>query len=504
VSVCVAAGAARPIAQGDEAARLASVHREAQERSAVAEYVFQLTDVSGARLTGSREFRRAAAWAADTMRQIGLANVELMSAASTGWSEPGWSYTRYAVRLVEPTFATLQAFPGPWSRPTGGRLAGEPVLFQTLARSGLSIDEFIARYKGKLGGKILMLSDQVRPIEEAWRPANPADLAMRRSNDDELAAMRQPVPPSKPAASSPPAQTAPPAPPRSQAEIDDETRRYYTFLRDEGVVAWLNPTIGDRGTIVAFGPFGRPGFTPEPPPGFNMSVEDYNRILRLMKHGVPVKIEVELESELLDDRGHTNVLGEIQGQSRASEVVLAGAHLDSYHVGTGATDNAGNCAVLLEAMRILKASGLPLARTVRMALWAAEERGLRGSAAYVERAKTQATEKLTLYVNADSGGGRIRGLQVQGRVDAVPIAESWLEPFKARGQGFVSVRRSRGSDQNSFEQAGLPTAVFLQDPLYGPRTYHTNMDVFDYLVEDDLKQSAELVAWMLYRAANER
>jgi hypothetical protein len=267
--------------------------------------------------------------------------------------------------LVEPTFATLQAIPGPWSRPTGGRRVGEPVLFQTLGRSGLSIDDYIARYKGKLRGKILMLSDQVRPMEEAWRPVNPADLVLRRSKDEDLAALRQPLPP--PAAVAPLRRQRLPHRHqrplfRSQADQDNDTRRYYGFLRDEGVVAWLNPTIGDRGTIVAFGPFGRPGLEPAPPPGFNMSVEDYNRVLRLMQHGVNVKIEVELESELLDERGHTNVLGEIRGTSRASDVILAGAHLDSYHVGTGATDNAGNCAVLLEAMRILKASGLPLAR----------------------------------------------------------------------------------------------------------------------------------------------
>jgi hypothetical protein len=404
---------------------------------------------------------------------------------------------------VEPTFATLHAIPGPWSRSTGGRVVGEPILFQTLGRSGLSLDDYIARYKGRLRGKILMLSDQIRSIEDAWRPVNAADLALRRSKDDDLAALREPLPPPAPATPPAPSATAP-APPRSQADIDNETRRYYTFLKDEGAVAWLNPTIGDRGTIVAFGPFGRPGFAPDPPPGFNMSVEDYNRLLRLMKHDVPVKIEVELESEVLDARGHTNVLGELRGQSKPAEVILAGAHLDSYHVGTGATDNAGNCAILLEAMRILKASQLPLVRTVRVALWAGEERGLRGSAAYVDRVVRQNTETAALYLNADSGSGRIRGLQLQERIAAAPAAEAWLRPFSARGQGYVSVRRSRGSDQNSFEQAGLPAAVFLQDPLYGPRTYHTNMDVYDYLVEDDLKQSAELVAWVLYRAANER
>jgi Zn-dependent M28 family amino/carboxypeptidase len=255
--------------------------------------------------------------------------------------------------------------------------------------------------------------------------------------------------------------------------------------------------------MVAFGPVGRPGIQPPPPPGFNMPGESYNRILRLMQHRIPVKLEVELESEFLDDKGHVSVLGEIRGQQKADEIVLAGAHLDSWHVGAGATDNAANCAILMDAMRILKASGVPLARTVRIALWAGEERGLRGSAAYVKQLKSRPTEKLFLYPNLDSGGGRIRGLQVQERLDFAPIAEAWLAPFKAAGQGFVSVRNSLGSDQSSFDQAGLPNAVFLQDPLYGPKTYHTNMDFYDYLVIDDLKESAAVVAWVLYRAANE-
>jgi hypothetical protein len=492
--------------QDADASRLAQVRSEAAERSSVLTYAFYLTDVHGPRLTGSPSFRRAAEWVRHTMSEIGLTNVETMSATSPEWSEPGWGYTRYAVRMVEPTFATLDAIPGPWSPPTGGRLVGEPMFFQTPGRSGLPVDEIIARFKGKLRGKILMLSDQIRPIDDAWRPVTSAELAFRRTSDADLAALRQPLPPPPPApatATPAPAPVGPPRPQRTREEEDNDTRKFYAFLKDEGVVGWLNPTIGDRGTIVAFGPFGRPGFQPPPPPGFNLSVESYNRILRLMKGGVPVTLEIELESEFLDDRGHTSVLGEIQGSEKSKEVVLAGAHLDSYHVGTGATDNGGNCAILLEAMRILKASNLPLARTVRIGLWAGEERGLRGSAAYVNRLKSRTDERLYLYLNADSGSGRIRGLQVQERLEFAPVAERWLAPFAADGQGFVSVRRSRGSDQASFEQAGLPTAVFMQDPLYGPRAYHTNMDLFDYLIEGDLKQSAQLVAWVLYRAANE-
>ena len=204
---------------------------------------------------------------------------------------------------------------------------------------------------------------------------------------------------------------------------------------------------------------------PPPPPGFNLSMGSYNRILRLMQHRIPVKLEVELESQFVDGNSHTSVVGEIRGATKAGEIVLAGAHLDSYHVGTGASDNAANCAVLMEAMRILKALKSPVARTVRIALWAGEERGARGSASYVKQWKAGGNETLYLYLNLDSGGGRVRGLQVQERLDLALTDERWPAPFKALGKGFVSVRTSGSSDQVSFEKEGLPAAVVLQDPL---------------------------------------
>jgi carboxypeptidase Q len=286
--------------------------------------------------------------------------------------------------------------------------------------------------------------------------------------------------------------------------MENDWRKLFGFLKDEGAIAFLNATIGDSGTMLAVGPLGPPGIQPQPPPGFNLSMESYNRILRLLQNQIPVKLEVELESQFVDDQGHNSVIAEIRGSGgKTDEVVLAGAHLDSWHVGSGATDNAGNCAVLIEAMRLLKASKVPLTRTVRIGLWSGHERGTRGSAAYARELKSRNAEKLYMYFNLDSGGGRIRGLQVQERLDMVPVAEQWLAPFRSSGQGFVSVRKSLGSDQYSFEQAQLPNAVFLQDPIFGVRPYHSNMDVYDYLMEDDLKQSAALVAWVLYQASNQ-
>jgi hypothetical protein len=481
--------------------RLDRVRREARENSAVGKYAFYLSDVYGPRLSGSPSYREAAAWAWRTLHDLTLDNVEYHSATSADWAEPGWAYQRYAVRLLEPTFATLSAIPVPYSPPTEGKLTGEPIQFLLPGRSGLPVDEIISRFKGKLRDRILLISDQVRPIADWWRLARPPSASVVRLKDEELLALRElqpaePQPPApKPAAPSPPA--------RSREDADNDWRKLFGFLKTEGALAFLNATIGDNGTMLAMGPLGPPGIQPPPPPGFNLSMESYNRILRLIQNQIPVRLEVELESQFVDDRGHASVLAEIRGMAKAGEIVLAGAHLDSYHVGTGASDNAANCAVLMEAMRILKASKLPLARTVRIALWAAEERGARGSAAYVKRWKAAGKEKLFLYLNLDSGGGRIRGLQVQERLNLAPIAESWLGPFKEEGQGFVSVWKSSGSDQVNFEKEGLPDAVFLQDPLYGTRTYHSNMDLYDYLIEDDLRQSAALVAWVLYRASNE-
>ncbi len=209
---------------------------------------------------------------------------------------------------------------------------------------------------------------------------------------------------------------------------------------------------------------------------------------------------MELESEFLDGKGHTNVLAEIAGTEKPDEVVLVGAHLDSWHVGTGATDNAASCAILLEAMRILQSIEQPLRRTVRVALWAGHERGVQGSLAYLRSPGTG--QHHSLYLNLDGGAGKVRGLQIQGRKEWLSDADRWLESFASSGQNSVSMRKSLGSDQYSFDQAGLDNMVFLQDAAWSSRTYHSNMDFLDYVSEQDLKDSAAVVATVLFQAAN--
>lgn len=469
---------------------------EAQSHSQVMDYAFYLTDVYGPRLTGSPAFRAAGDWAQRKLVELGLQNVRKQPLKPLGWSEVGWSHTRYAVNVIEPQFAALIAVPVPWSPPTNGRVKGEPIYFPLPGRSGLSLDEVIAKYRGKLKGKILLLSDQ--PV--AINP--PTTVPFRRLSESELQALREPPPPA-PAPAKPPTAPAPARPARTPEQVAEEYRQLFAFLRDEGVVGYLGDTRGEGGMLMARGPLGPAGFQPPPPPGFNLPAESYNRILRLLQRGLPVRIEVELESRFHDDEGNFNLLGEITGTGKSNEIVLVGAHLDSWHVGTGATDNAGNCAVLMEALRMLKKMQAPLKRTVRIALWGGHERGVQGSKAYLSQHLKEGREELYLYLNMDSGAGRIRGLQLQQRQDLVPVVEQWLAPFRECGSGYASVRKSLGSDQYNFDQAGLPNMVFIQDPTFDARTYHSNVDVYDYLIPADLKQSAAVVAAILYQAANE-
>jgi Zn-dependent M28 family amino/carboxypeptidase len=251
---------------------------------------------------------------------------------------------------------------------------------------------------------------------------------------------------------------------------------------------------------------------PLPPPVVAIAPEAYNRMLRLAGRGEAVRVELEVAVELEEaDRDGENVLAEIAGGARADEVVMIGAHLDSWHAGTGATDNAAGCAVMLEAMRILKTLGLRLDRTVRLALWTGEEQGIYGSRAYVKRhfgdpvtmKLEPAHARLSAYFNVDNGTGKIRGVYLQGNDMARPIFESWLQPFSDLGARTLTIRDTDGTDHLSFDAVGLPGFQFIQDPVdYSTRTHHSDLDVYDHLQPADLMQASAIVASFVYNAAN--
>jgi Zn-dependent M28 family amino/carboxypeptidase len=247
-------------------------------------------------------------------------------------------------------------------------------------------------------------------------------------------------------------------------------------------------------------------------PRVAVAIEHYGRIFRTLEKHMPVTLAVNISNKFYDENLDSfNIVAEIPGTDKADEVVMLGAHFDSWDSGTGATDNAAGSAVMMEAMRILKASGPKMRRTVRLALWTGEEEGLLGSRAYVKEhfGDRQSLEfkpdhaKVSAYFNVDNGTGKIRGVYLQGNEGVRPVFEKWMEPFKSMGMTTLSIRGTGGTDHVSFDEVGLPGFQFIQDPIeYEPRTHHTNMDVYERIQEADLKQMAVIVASFVYMTAN--
>jgi Zn-dependent M28 family amino/carboxypeptidase len=284
------------------------------------------------------------------------------------------------------------------------------------------------------------------------------------------------------------------------------------FYAQEGAIAVLEPG-GDHGAIVVQGPNqNRDPKEPLTAAQVVVASEQYNRIARLLEHNMSVTIELNVQNRFVDDTLDAfNVLAEIPGTDRADEIVMLGAHFDSWHAGTGATDNAAGSAAVMEAMRILKATGVRMRRTVRLALWTGEEQGFLGSRAYVnqqfgDRITMQlkpAHAKLSAYFNLDNGTGAIRGVYLQGNETVRPIFAAWIEPFRNLGMTTLTIRNTGGTDHLSFDEVGLPGFQFIQDPVeYNTYTHHTNMDVYDRIQAQDMMKSAVIIASFAYHAAN--
>jgi hypothetical protein len=305
----------------------------------------------------------------------------------------------------------------------------------------------------------------------------------------------------------------PGVPPMSREERMKLQEKIVTFMREEGVLLVLSSSaLGEGGTIFAAS---GGSYQPDKPlavPAVALMPEQYNRIARLIQHNIPVKLSFNIQNEFVDNSDCFNILGDIPGTGpHKNEIVMLGAHFDSWQGGTGATDNGAGSAVMMEAVRILKAANLPLDRTVRIGLWGGEEEGLLGSRAYVkehfaDRATMKTTEahaKLSGYFNLDNGTGKIRGVYLQGNDMMRPIFESWFEPFKDLGAHAITIRNTGGTDHLSFDAIGLPGFQFIQDPMdYDTRTHHSNMDVYDRIQAGDLMQSSAIIASFVYNTSN--
>ncbi|WP_240047115.1 M28 family metallopeptidase [Hymenobacter nivis] len=481
-----------------DAAALAKIKDEGMNRSKVMETAFYLTDVCGPRLAGSEGLARANAWTQKKLAEYGLAN-----AAVEPWGDfgRGWDIDKSYVAMTKPYYHAMIGVPKAWTPSTpGGALRKQVVVVRATTEADL------AKYKGQLRDKIVLL-----PVANPPQPNFEPD-AKRLSAEDLQKLADAPATAPTTAANRPvePATAERMAALKTAREL---RAKMADMLIAEGAAAVLSPGRGTDGTV--FTTNGAPYAADAKPvlPELEMSSEDQLRLIRLAEAGIPVEVEMETKTrfQTQDLKGY-NVVAEIPGTDRKlkSEVVMLGGHLDSWHSATGATDNAAGCAVMMEAVRILKASGLKPRRTIRIALWGEEEEGLHGSRNYVKNhfadpATMQLKpdhEKLAGYFNLDNGAGKIRGIYAQGNEAVKPIFTTWLAPFADMGATTVTLRNTGSTDHVAFDAVGLPGFQFIQDGLdYFARTHHSNQDTYDRLVADDLKQASVVVASFVYNTA---
>jgi carboxypeptidase Q len=461
---------------------------EGLQRSQVMEITSWLTDVHGPRLTGSPNIRAAAGWADKTLKEWGLANVALEPWGTFG---RGWSNERFTAHVVAPQTYPVIGYPKAWSPGTNGLVVAEAVF------APIEAEADFANFKGKLAGKFV-LSAPVREVREITTA-----LSQRYTDKDlENLASEDDVGPRRGRQYN-----------RGNAEL---ARKRLQFYKDEGALAVIDAGRGDGGTVFVQGGGvrGAPGTQTSRESiitEVSLAVEHYGRIVRTLQKKMPVRLELDVKNTFHAEEPPFNVIAEIPGTDKAAELVMLGAHFDSWHTGTGATDNAAGSAVMMEAMRILKVAGLKPRRTIRMALWSGEENGLLGSRAYVKNhfADPETMQlkpehaRLSGYFNVDNGTGRIRGVYLQGNEAVEPVFRAWMEPFRNLGMTTLSIQDTGGTDHLAFDAVGLPGFQFVQDPVeYDTRTHHSNMDVYERIQEPDMKQNAVIVAAFVYQTAN--
>ena len=474
-----------------------------------------VSDIAGPRLTGSPGLRQAEEWIKSRLEEWGLANPHLEPWGPFG---RGWSLTSFSASMIRPRFSPLIAYAKAWSPGTGGPIRGEPVYFDA------TTDAELRGFEGKLQGRIVLIS-RPRELKPHFEP-----LAHRLS-DQQLLKLANLDPSESHSFQVTSEQKA------AQELLNKKWKMAYrqhaalvlsAGYSDGGVVyvtsATPDPSV--KPSAISSDPDIIPPWSANSPPVLPQAVlaaEQYNRITRLIGAGIPVELEVNVGARFYDDDLMScNVIADLPGGDLSGQVVILGGCVDSWHAGTGATDNAAGVAVCMEALRILKELGLHPRRTIRLGLWSGEEQGRLGSRAYVARHFAERSdpaerpdptgspnqlkrkpeyEKLWAAFDLDDGTGKIRGIYLQGHEAARPIFSKWLAPLKDLGASTLTIAGFNVADNYSFEEAGLPGFFFLRDEIEYGRYAHTNMDVFDRIQEDDLKQAAAVVAWIVYNAA---
>jgi carboxypeptidase Q len=467
---------------------ISKFHDEGGQHSQIMEVMGYLTDVYGPRLTNSPNIRAAGEYAVKTLSAWGLANVHEETWGPFG---RGWSNELFEASEIAPRHFPLIAYPKAWTPGTNGPVTADAIYAK------IEKEEDFSSYRGRLRG-MFVLTAPMRVVEAQF------EAPAHRFTDQELADLAQARPPQPPADDKAARDRQ-----RKQQEFNEKLVK---FLTDEGAAAWLEPAPHDGGTMTVMGGGSRDPKAAAVLPRIAVDIEHYGRIFRTLEKNIPITLRIDVANKFYDDNPDSfNILAEIPGTDKPDEVVMLGAHFDSWASGAGATDNAAGSAVMMEAMRILKASNAKMRRTVRLALWTGEEEGLLGSRAYILQhfADRNSMElkpdhtKLSAYFNVDNGTGTIRGIYLQGNEAVRPIFEKWMEPFKSEGMSTLSARGVGGTDHVSFDEVGLPGFQFIQDPIeYETRTHHTNMDVYERIQAADVKQMAVIVASFAYMTAN--
>jgi hypothetical protein len=472
----------------------------AMNQSQVMDIMSWLTDVHGPRLTGSPITRMAGEWAVSTMKSWGMSNPRFETWGPFG---RGWTNERFYFQATAPHPFIIQAVPRAWSASTSGKVGGPAIVILTDTNTTLA--SLKSEYGGKLKGAFI-LATPMRNVSASFNP-----LAGRYT-DDALAGLAAIVP----AVQNPngPRRQAGTTPPRRPFAMTSDTASL-RWLESEGVGAILLPSSrGDGGTIFTDNGASRAPNAAKVPM-VHLGIESYGRLWRSLERKVPVTLEMDMQNKFYDaDLNSFNVIAEIPGTDPVlkDEIVMLGGHFDSWHGGTGATDNAAGSATMMEAVRILKSLNLQPRRTIRIALWTGEEQGLFGSRAYVTDhfAARDSTglkikpdhAKFSAYFNLDNGTGKIRGVYQQMNAEVGPIFDAWMGPFKADGMKTLTISNTGGTDHQAFDAVGLPGFQFIQDAVeYGSRTHHSNMDTYERIQADDMKWNSAVLAAFVWQAA---
>ncbi|WP_422361044.1 M20/M25/M40 family metallo-hydrolase [Reichenbachiella sp.] len=480
---------------------LAKINTQGFQKSQVMSLIADLSDVYGPRLTGTDQYFMAAEWVKQTMENWGMDKAYFENYCQDCM---GWEVKSFNVEMVAPAYMKIQAYPYAWTESSNGVREGELVWIEPSP----DLDKVKEQWAGKLKGKTVLIGSA--PNQNMLFDALSTRLTEEEIEEAEKSIHPAPVNPLGPSAG-------------NVNLIEDleiiferfmrKDDAFFAFLKAEGALGILGTTPFFPGIIHPSGTYNFRESDEKPLPYFAISPENFGKLSRLTKREVTPKIKFHLDSELyLKPENNVNVFAEIAGSDPKlkDEVVMIGAHFDSWHPASGATDNGAGSAVMMEAMRIIKASGLKPKRTIRMALWGGEEQGYVGSLAYAEQhfgkvketTRKKEVEKISAYLNMDNGAGQMRGLYLQGNEAVKPVFEEMLAPYEYLDVNHLTIQNTNMTDHDVFDYYNIPGFQIIQDRLnYSTVTHHTNLDALEYVPERDMMINATVIAALVYQIA---